>query len=60
METDPNILAIARVALIQFGAKAADCMERRAQDHALAGEREGLELWRRVAEAIRERTPTYC
>ena len=53
METDRNILAIARAALVQFGAKAV-CMEERARNHDLAGEGEGSELWRRVAAAVRE------
>ena len=54
MESDPNILAIAQAALVQFGAKAAECMDARAKNHELAGEVEGSELWRRVAAAIRQ------
>jgi hypothetical protein len=59
METDPDILAIARAALAQFGAKAADCMDRRAKRHEMAGEEEGSILWRRVAAAVREGFPVF-
>jgi hypothetical protein len=54
METDPTILAIARAALAEFGSKAADSMEIRAERHDMAGEDEGSDLWRRVAAVIRE------
>ena len=54
METDRNILAIAHAALVQFGDKAAACMDKRAQNHELAGEGEGSDLWRRVAAAVRQ------
>jgi len=56
METDPNILVIAHAALVRFGAKAADCMDKRARNHVIAGEDEGSEFWARVAAAVRERT----
>jgi hypothetical protein len=56
METDPNILAIAHAALARFGEKAAECMDKRARNHRLAGEDEGSEFWARVAAAVRERT----
>ena len=54
METDPGIVAIARAALAEFGPDAAEIMDKRAKDHALAGEDEGSDLWGRVAAAARE------
>jgi len=55
MESDPNILVIAHAALVRFGEKAAECMDKRARNHHLAGEYEGSEFWARVAAAVRER-----
>ena len=54
MKTDPDILAIARAALGEFGSKAAETMDQRAKAHELAGEDESAELWRRVAASVRE------
>ncbi len=54
METDPNILVIARAAVVEFGVNAADIMDGRARRHDMAGEDEGSELWRRIAAAVRE------
>jgi hypothetical protein len=54
VETDINILAIARAAIAEFGSNAAQIMDRRAADHRRAGEADGVELWGRVANAIRE------
>jgi hypothetical protein len=53
MERDPDILAIARAAVAEFGASAAEVIDQRARRHVRAGERCGAELWRRVADAIR-------
>ena len=52
MTIDPDILAIARAALAEFGPRAVEIMDKRAQDHRLAGETEGEVLWRRVAAAV--------
>jgi hypothetical protein len=52
MTIDADILAIARAALAEFGPRAVEIMDKRAQDHRLAGETEGEVLWRRVAAAV--------
>ena len=52
MTIDSDILAIARAALAEFGPRAVEIMDKRAQDHRLAGETEGEVLWRRVAAAV--------
>ena len=52
MTFDTDILAIARAALAEFGPRAVEIMDKRAQDHRLAGETEGEVLWRRVAAAV--------
>ena len=54
MKTDPDILAIARAVLAEFGSKAAETMDQRAKAHELAGEDESAELWRRVAASVRD------
>jgi hypothetical protein len=54
MKTDPDILAIARGAIVEFGSKAAEIMDERAKAHEQADEQESAELWRRVAAAVRE------
>lgn len=54
MTMDADIMTIARAALAEFGQRAADLMDKRAQDHGLAEEAEGAEVWRRVAEAVRD------
>ena len=56
METDLDIIAIARAALAEFGPKAAEVLEKRVTCHASAGEHEGEEFWRRVAAALRDMT----
>jgi hypothetical protein len=56
METDPDILAIARAAIAEFGKAAARVIQQRADDHARDGEAAGAELWQRVANAIRQFT----
>jgi len=53
VETDANILAIARAAIAEFGPKAAEIIDKRADDHVRAGELETAEMWRRVAAAVR-------
>ena len=60
VEADPNILAIARAAIAEFGPNAAEVIEERSSEHVRAGERETAELWRRVAQAVRDifRGPT--
>ena len=50
---DCDIKVIARAALDEFGTRAAEIMEGRAEDHMLADEPEGAETWRRVAAAVR-------
>jgi hypothetical protein len=52
MTIDADILVIARAALAEFGQRAVEIMDRRAQDHRQAGETEGEVLWRRVAAAV--------
>ena len=52
MTINSDILAIARTALAEFGPCAAEVMDKRAQDHRLAGETEGEVLWRCVAAAV--------
>jgi len=52
VETDPKILAIARAAITQFGLEASAIMRKRADEHALAGEAEGADVWRRIADAV--------
>ena len=52
MTIDTDILAIARAALAEFGPCAVEIMDKRAQDHRLAGETEGEVLWRRVAATV--------
>jgi hypothetical protein len=54
MKTDPDIAAIARAALVEFGSKAVDIMDLRAKAHELAAEHESAEFWRRVAASVRE------
>lgn len=54
MKTDPDILAIARTALVEFGSKAAEIMDSRAKAHEQAGEHESAEFWRRIGAAVRE------
>jgi hypothetical protein len=56
METDPDILAIARTAIAEFGKAAARVMQQRADDHTRDGEAADAELWQRVANAIRQLT----
>ena len=52
MTIDADILAIARAALSEFGPRAVEVMDKRAEDHRLAGETEGEVLWRHVAAAV--------
>ena len=52
MTINADILAIARAALAEFGPRAVEIMDKRAQDHRLAGETEGEVLWRCVAAAV--------
>ena len=40
------------LAISEFGPRAIEIMDRRAQDHRLVGETEGEVLWRRVAAAV--------
>ena len=54
VETDPNILAIARAAVAEFGPNAAEIIDERANDHVRAGEPETAEMWRRVAATVRD------
>ena len=54
VETDPNILAIARAAIAEFGPDAAETIDERSNDHVRAGELETAEMWRRVAAAVRD------
>ena len=53
-ETDVNILAIAHAAIAEFGSNAPEIIDKRANDHAYAGEIESYKLWHRVANAVRE------
>ena len=52
VETDPKILAIARVMIAQFDSDAVAIMRKRADDHVRDGEAEGADVWRRVADAV--------
>jgi hypothetical protein len=52
MTINADIFAIARAALAEFGPRAVEIMDYRAQDHRLAGETEGEVLWRCVAAAV--------
>ena len=52
MTINADILAIARAALTEFGSRAVEIVDKRAQDHRLAGEPEGEVLWRCVAAAV--------
>ena len=54
VETDPNILTIARAMIADFGPNAADVVDRLADDHIRANDLETAELWRRVAKAVRD------
>jgi hypothetical protein len=54
MEDDTDILAVASATIARFGADAEAVVEGRAEEHLRAGEREGAEFWRNVANAIRE------
>ena len=54
MTIDADILAIARAALSEFGPRAVEVMDKRAEDHRLAGDTEGDVLWRHVAAAVLE------
>ena len=49
-----DILVIARAAIAEFGSDAPDILEKRANEHARAGEIEGNEVWRDVADAVRK------
>lgn len=55
MDAQSGILEIAGAALAKFGPDAAVRMRRRAEEHAAAGELEGAEVWRRIADAVVER-----
>jgi len=57
METDANILAVAKAAIETFGADAATEMRKRAVAHEKAGESEAAEFWHRIACAIADQTP---
>ena len=52
MTIDADILAIARAALAEFGPRAVEIMDKRAEDHRLAGETECVVLWRHVDAAV--------
>lgn len=49
-----DVMAVARAAIEEFGPGAVAAMEKRADAHRLAGEREGALFWRRVADVIRQ------
>jgi hypothetical protein len=53
-EHDLNATQVARMMIRSFGGRAAAIMDRRAEDHVRAGEEEGADFWRRVAQAVRE------
>ena len=53
VETDPNILTIARAMIAEFGPDAAEIVDKRTDDHVRAGDPETAELWRRVGNAVR-------
>lgn len=48
-----DVMAVARAAIEEFGLEAVAAMEKRAEAHRLAGEKEGALFWQRVADAVR-------
>jgi hypothetical protein len=54
LQDDLYIIAIARAAIAQLGDDAAALLRSRADEHASAGEMEGAEFWRRIADAVAE------
>lgn len=53
MEEDRDVFAVARAAVLSFGTETPGIMERRAEAHLRADEREGAEFWKSVAAAAR-------
>ena len=53
-EHDLNATQVARMMIRSFGGRAGAIMDRRAEDHIRAGEEEGADFWRRVAQEVRE------
>lgn len=54
MDSNSDIMAIARAAIEEFGGDAARVMQRRADDHRAAKEEEGAVFWQHVADAVRK------
>jgi hypothetical protein len=52
-DEDQDVLAVARAAVLSFGADAPGIMEQRAEAHLHADEWEGAEFWQHVADAAR-------
>lgn len=50
---DRDVFAVARAAILRFGADAPGVMEQRAAAHLRADERDGAKFWQRVADAVR-------
>lgn len=63
-DEDRDVLAVARAAVLSFGADTPGIMDRRAEAHLCADEWEGAEFWQRVADAARMllagRSRTLC
>lgn len=63
-DQDRDVLAVARAAVVSFGADTPGIMDRRAEAHLCADEWEGAEFWQRVADAARMllagRSRTLC
>jgi hypothetical protein len=56
MEEDADAAAVARVAIVRFGSRAAELMDQRADAHRREAESEGETFWRRVAAIVRATT----